>query len=93
MQINRECENEVGGGVGGRKQWQVMKAKDLIGQLNYVSSQARDFNRLDLLVSRTRMSEFAVFRSDPDSQMTRSRIQLETKFYYYYRLFTAIDSL
>ena len=31
MQIIRECKNEVGGGVGGRKQWQVMKAEDLIG--------------------------------------------------------------
>ena len=24
------AKNEVGGGVGGRKQWQVMKADDLI---------------------------------------------------------------
>ena len=31
MQNIRGCENEVGGGVGGRKQWQVAKAEDLIG--------------------------------------------------------------
>ena len=31
MQIIRECKNEVSGGVDGRKQWQVMKAEDLIG--------------------------------------------------------------
>ena len=31
MQIIRKANNEVGGGVGGRKQWHLVKAEDLIG--------------------------------------------------------------